>query len=59
MTHTYDKMVETPNGQKPIPYTIKALAVELKADTIRLPDSAGSDPAASDAAEPLTEEVPK
>src|SRR3954470_13156812 len=35
-TRTYDRVIEIPNGPKPIPHTIKALAVELKADTIRL-----------------------
>jgi single-strand DNA-binding protein len=59
LTRTYDKVVEIPNGPKPISYTIKALVVELKADTIRLLNYTSSSPEASDAAEPLPEEVPQ
>jgi single-strand DNA-binding protein len=59
ITRTYEKAVEVPNGKKPIQHTIKALAVELKADTIRLLDHSGSDPEANDAAEHLPEEVPQ
>ena len=59
LTRTYGKTIEIPNGKNPIPHTIKALAVELKADTIRLLDHTSSDPEASDAVEPLPEEVPQ
>jgi single stranded DNA-binding protein len=59
LTRTYDKTVEIPNGPKTIRHTIKALAVELKADTIRWLDHTSSNPEASDAAEPLPEEVPQ
>jgi single stranded DNA-binding protein len=59
LTRTYDKTIEIPNGKKPISYIIKALAVELKAETIRLLDHTSADPEASDAAEPLPEEVPQ
>jgi single stranded DNA-binding protein len=58
-TRIYDKIIEIPNGQKPRQHTIRALAVELKADTVRLLDHAATDPEANDAAEPLPEEVPQ
>ena len=59
ITRLYDKVVEIPNSNTPIPYTIKILVAELKADTIRLLDHTGSHQEANDAAEPLPEEVPQ
>lgn len=42
---------ETTSLSEPIPYTIKAPAVELKFETIRLLDHTGSDSIMSDATE--------
>ena len=52
ITRTYDRTIEVPNNKQMIQHTIKALLVELKAETIRLLDHGGTDPAVSDAAEP-------
>ena len=40
VTRNYDKTIEVPHGKKTIQVVIKAMAVELKADTIKIFDRA-------------------
>jgi len=54
-TREYERTIQVPNGKRAIEHVIKQLAVELKADTIRILDR--NSPAASDPAE-STEEPP-
>ena len=42
ITRQYDKTIQIPNGKKTIEHVIKATAVELKADTIKLLDRASN-----------------
>lgn len=57
-TREYDRTIRVPNGKKSIEHVIQQLAVELKADTIRILDRTGNSDQ-SDPAEPVTEdEVP-
>jgi single-strand DNA-binding protein len=54
-TRQYERMITVPNGQKSIQHVIQQLAVELKADTIRILDRTGnSEP--SETTEQLTED---
>lgn len=56
-TREYDRTIRIPNGKKFIEHVIQQLAVELKADTIRILNRSGNSDHA-DAAELLTDEVP-
>ena len=56
-TREYDRTITVPNGKRSIEHVIQQLAVELKADTIRLLDrAANSQP--SEPAQPADDEVP-
>jgi single-strand DNA-binding protein len=47
-TREYDRTIHVPNGKRSIEHVIQQLAVELKADTIRILDRTGnSDPTAA------------
>ena len=47
-TREYDRTITVPNGKKSIEYVIQQLAVELKADTVRVLDRIGnSEPSAA------------
>ena len=51
-TREYDRTIQVPSGKKTIEHVIQQLAVELKADTIRLLDRAASaNPEAANEAE--------
>ncbi len=50
-TREYDRSIKVPNGKKSIEHVIQQLAVELKADTIRILDRTAKSEQ-SDAAEP-------
>jgi single-stranded DNA-binding protein len=41
-TREYDRTITVPNGKKSIEHVIQQLAVELKADTIRILDRTGN-----------------
>jgi hypothetical protein len=41
-TREYDRAIQVPSGKKTIEHVIQQLAVELKADTIRLLDRSSS-----------------
>jgi single-strand DNA-binding protein len=57
-TREYNATIQVPNGKKSIDYEIKRLAVELKADTVRILDRNAAEP--SDAVElPADEEMPR
>lgn len=56
-TRQYDKKIHIPSGKKTLEQTVKMLAVELKADTIKSLDRAGSADDISDAG-PDSQEVP-
>ena len=56
-TREYDRTVQVPNGKKTIEHVIQQLAVELKADTIRLLERA-SNSAASEAPAATNDDVP-
>jgi hypothetical protein len=54
-TREYDRIITVPNGKKSIEHVIQQLAVELKADTVRILDRTGSaDPGT--AAQPVAED---
>jgi single-strand DNA-binding protein len=56
-TREYSATIQVPNGKKIIDYEIKRLAVELKADTVRILDRNAAEP--SDAVElPVDEQMP-
>jgi single-strand DNA-binding protein len=54
-TREYERTIQVPNGKKTIEHVIQQLAVELKADTIRLLDRSSANAEPSDAAEPPQE----
>ena len=56
-TREYDRTVQVPNGKKTIEHVIQQLAVELKADTIRLLERA-SNSGANEAAAATADDVP-
>ena len=56
-TREYDRTIEVPNGKKTIEHVIQQLAVELKADTIRLLDRT-SNSGASEAPATTDDDVP-
>lgn len=56
-TREYDRTVQVPNGKKTIEHVIQQLAVELKADTIRLLERA-SNSGASEAPAATNDDVP-
>ena len=56
-TREYDRTIQVPSGKKTIDYVIQQLAVELKADTIRLLDRT-SNSAASEATSADDDDVP-
>ena len=56
-TREYDRTVQVPNGKKTIEHVIQQLAVELKADTIRLLERA-SNSAVSEAPAATNDDVP-
>ena len=54
-TREYDRTITVPNGKKSIEHVIRQLAVELKADTVRILDRTGSaDPGV--AAQPVADD---
>jgi single-stranded DNA-binding protein len=57
-TRAYDRTIAIPNGKKSIEHVIQQLAVELKADAIRLLDRAGSADQSEGAQQPAEEDVP-
>ena len=56
-TREYDRTLQVPNGKKTIEHVIQQLAVELKADTIRLLDRA-SNAGASEGPAATNDDVP-
>ena len=56
-TREYDRTIQVPNGKKTIDHVIQQLAVELKADTIRLLERAGNS-GASEAPAATNDDVP-
>jgi len=54
-TREYDRAIRIPSGKKSMEQVIQQIAVELKADTIRILDRAGNSDQ-SEAVEPLAEE---
>ena len=57
-TREYDCTITVPNGKKSIEHVVQQLAVELKADTIRLLDRASAAQSGELAEEPSDEDVP-
>jgi single-strand DNA-binding protein len=57
-TREYDRTITVPNGKKSIEHVIQQLAVELKADTIRLLDRASTVQSGEPAEQPTGEDVP-
>jgi hypothetical protein len=55
-TRQYDRTIKVPNGKKVIEHVIPQLAVELRADSIRILDRSNSNGAQSDSAEPPADE---
>jgi single-stranded DNA-binding protein len=56
-TREYDRTITVPNGKKSMEHVIQQIAVELKADTIRILDRAGSSPGEL-AQQPANDDVP-
>jgi single-strand DNA-binding protein len=56
-TREYDRAIRIPSGKKAIEHVIQQIAVELKADIIRILDRA-INPSQGDAVEPAAEEEP-
>ena len=54
-TREYDRAIRIPSGKKSMEQVIQQIAVELKADTIRILDRAGNSDQ-SEAVEPVAEE---
>jgi single-strand DNA-binding protein len=57
-TREYDRTVTVPNGKKSIEHVIRQLAVELKADTVRILDRTGNTDPGAAAQPPAEEDVP-
>ena len=57
-TREYDRTIAIPNGKRSIEHVIQQLAVELKADTIRILDRAASTQSGELAQQPADEDVP-
>jgi single-stranded DNA-binding protein len=56
-TREYDRTIAIPNGKKSIEHVIQQLAVELKADTIRILDRASTQ-SGELAQQPADDDVP-
>ena len=56
-TREYDRTIQVPSGKKTIDHVIQQLAVELKADTIRLLDRT-SNSGASEAPAAANDDIP-
>lgn len=57
-TREYDRTVSVPSGKKSIEHVIQQLAVELKADMVRIPDRAGNSDSGSAAESVTDDDVP-
>jgi single-strand DNA-binding protein len=57
-TREYDRTIQIATGKKTTDHVVKQLAVELKADTIRILDRSSADADANDAPEPAETEAP-
>ena len=57
-TREYDRTIVVPNGKKSIEHVIRQLAVELKADTIRILDRAASSQSGELAQQSADDDVP-
>lgn len=57
-TREYARTISVPNGKKSIDHVIQQLVVELKAETIRVLDRAGSAQSGEVAEQPTDEDVP-
>ena len=56
-TRQYDRTIAVPNGKTSIEHVIQQVAVELKADTVRVLDRAGSSQS-GELARPADDDVP-
>ena len=56
-TREYDRTIAVPNGKKSIEQVIQQIAVELKADTIRILDRAGSSQPGESTQQPANDDV--